>query len=249
MNNDVDLIGRLSEVVNTKPNEFAVDFVINTFKDLLVRKELKPGDKIPSETELAKIMSVSRGSIREAMKILSSFGLVDIRRGDGTYIPSTGDSVPIDSVLFSFILTQPTEEEIYELRMLIEKDVMNLAIKKVTDSDLQTLQESIDKMKRAAEEKNDYHYLASLDLEFHEKLADVTKNRLVKKIYSLIMSFFAPSVQESHRNQGYNAARAISVHEDMLKALKLRDMNLAAEAVKSSVDTWEKLGLVLNREL
>lgn len=248
MNNDVDLIERLSEVVNTKPNESAVDFVINTFKDLLLKKELKPGDKIPSETELARILAVSRGSIREAMKIMSAFGLVDIRRGDGTYIPSTGDSVPIDSVLFSFILTQPTSEEIYELRMLIEEDVMNLAIKNATDSDLQRLQDNIDKMKTAAEEKKDYHYLASLDMEFHEQLADMTKNRLVKKIYSLIMSFFAPSVQESHRNQGYNAARAISVHENLLKALKLKDMNLAAEAVKSSVDTWKKLVLIREQQ-
>lgn len=246
MNNDVDLIGRLSEVVNTKPNESAVDFVINAFKELLLKKELKPGDKIPSETELAKIMSVSRGSIREAMKIMSAFGLVDIRRGDGTYIPSSGESVPIDSVLFSFILTQPTADEIYELRMLIEEDVMNMAIKKVTDADLVRLQESIDRMKKAAIEERDYHILASLDMEFHELLADVTKNRLVKKIYSLIMSFFAPSVQESHRNQGFHAGRAIRVHEDMLKALKLKDTNLAAEAVKASVDTWENL--VLRRE-
>jgi len=247
MNSDVDLIGRLSEVVNTKPNESAVDFVINTFKDLLLKKELKPGDKIPSETELAKIMSVSRGSIREAMKILSAFGLVDIRRGDGTYIPSSGESVPIDSVLFSFLLTQPTEDEIYELRMLIEEDVMNMAIRHVTESDLERLQDNINRMKRTAEEKDDYHLLASLDMEFHDLLADVTKNRLVKKIYSLIMSFFAPSVQESHRNQGYHAERAIRVHEDLLEALRLRDNNMAAEAVKASVDTWEKL--VLKREL
>ena len=246
MNNDVDLIERLSQVVNTKVNESAVDFVINTFKDLLLRKELKPGDKIPSETELARIFSVSRGSIREAMKILSSFGLVDIRRGDGTYIPSSGESVPIDSVLFSFILTQPTAEEIYELRILIEQDVMNLAIKQATDEDLQMLRHCIDKMKEAAEDKRDYHELASLDMEFHEKLSYITKNRLIQKIYSLIMSFFAPSVQESHRNQGYNAERAISVHEDLLEALMRKDAGLASAAVKSSVDTWERL--VLKKE-
>ena len=247
MSNDVNLIERLSAVINTKPNESAVDFVINTFKDLLLKRELLPGDKIPSEMELAKIMSVSRGSIREAMKILSSFGMVNIKRGDGTYISNSGDSVSIDSVLFSFILTQPTVEEIYELRMLIENDIISLAIKNETETDLQKLQECIDKMKKAVADKKDYYDLAALDMEFHEQLGDMTKNRLVKKIYSLVMSFFAPSVQESHRNQGYNAASAISVHEHILEALRLKDLNIAEEAVKSSVDAWKNL--VLKREI
>lgn len=243
MGNEPGLEKRLSELIRIKPNESAVDFVINTFKELIIKKGLEPGDKIPPEMELAKLMSVSRGSIREAMKILSSFGLVDIRRGDGTYVSKNGDNVTFDPVLFSFILSKPTIIEIHELRMLIENDVMELAIKNISNEDLERLRCCVDRMKRAAEERKSYSELAAMDIEFHQLLGDITKNRLVKKIYSFILDFFTPSVQESHRNQGYNAERAVSAHENIIKALELKDSGLAVQAVKYSIDTWEDLTL------
>ena len=59
----------------------SVDTVIDTIQELLLSKQLKPGDKLPNEIELTKSLSISRGSIREAMKILSSYGIVEIKRG------------------------------------------------------------------------------------------------------------------------------------------------------------------------
>ena len=59
--------------------ESAVDIVVNNIKQLLIDRRLKPGDKLPSELEISEGLGVSRGSVREAMKILSAFGLIDIR--------------------------------------------------------------------------------------------------------------------------------------------------------------------------
>ena len=66
--------------------ESAVDIVINNIKQLLIDRRLLPGDKLPSELEISEGLGVSRGSVREAMKILSAFGLVDIKVGNGTYV-------------------------------------------------------------------------------------------------------------------------------------------------------------------
>ena len=80
MNNDHSLF-------NEKRNSgSAVDYMLDSFRKLLITRKLKPGDLIPSEGALAESLGISRGSIREGMKILSAFGIVDIRRGDGTYI-------------------------------------------------------------------------------------------------------------------------------------------------------------------
>ena len=62
----------------------AVDIVVNNIKQLLIDRKLKPGDRLPNELEISEGLCVSRGSVREAMKILSAFGLVDIRVGNGT---------------------------------------------------------------------------------------------------------------------------------------------------------------------
>ena len=77
-----DIISLLEK--DNKKKKTATDVVIDKIKSLLLAKELKPGDLIPPENELANAMNVSRGSVREAMKVLSAFGIVEIKRGNGT---------------------------------------------------------------------------------------------------------------------------------------------------------------------
>lgn len=76
----------MSNLFEASKRESAVDLVVNSIKQLLMERTLKPGDKLPSELEISEELRVSRGSVREAMKILSAFGLVDIRVGNGTYV-------------------------------------------------------------------------------------------------------------------------------------------------------------------
>ncbi len=66
----------------------SVEIVVEKIKALLVQQSLKPGDMIPSETILADNLKVGRGSVREAIKILSAYGVLEIRRGAGTYVAS-----------------------------------------------------------------------------------------------------------------------------------------------------------------
>ena len=69
----------INELFKKDKRESAVDIVVNNIKQLLIERKLKPGDRLPSELEISEGMGVSRGSVREAMKILTAFGLVDIR--------------------------------------------------------------------------------------------------------------------------------------------------------------------------
>lgn len=71
----------INELFKKDKRESAVDIVVNNIKQLLIERKLKPGDRLPSELEISEGMGVSRGSVREAMKILTAFGLVDIRVG------------------------------------------------------------------------------------------------------------------------------------------------------------------------
>ena len=92
----------VNELFRANKRESAVDLVVNNIKQLLIEKKLKPGDRLPSELEISEGMNVSRGSVREAMKILSAFGLVDIKIGNGTYVCETPGNSLMDSLLFSF---------------------------------------------------------------------------------------------------------------------------------------------------
>ena len=90
----------------------AVEMVIENIKELLLTKQLKPGDKLPNEMDLAKSLSASRGSVREAMKILASFGILEIKRGDGTYISDSTSKTAIDHILFQRGAVQPPDNRI-----------------------------------------------------------------------------------------------------------------------------------------
>lgn len=233
---------KVSAIVAQKPSQSAVEFVINAIKELLIEGHLQPGERIPSETELTKLLSVSRGSLREAMKILSALGVVHIKRGDGTYIAESGDGVAMDSMLFSFILAQPSLKEIYDLRILIETGVMEMVIRNATDEDIAQLHDCQGKMKEVAGHggaKADD--MALLDIKFHDLLGRITGNRLIQRIYSYIMSYLSQSVYESHRKQGEYAQNAIESHAMMLDVIETRDVARVPEVTKFAVDTWRKL--------
>lgn len=112
--------------------ESAVDIVVNSIKQLLADKKLLPGDKLPNELEISEGLGVSRGSVREAMKILSAFGLIDIRVGNGTYVSDSPSSELLDSLLFTYFITNPDLTSLYEFRRIFETDIVRLAIDQTT---------------------------------------------------------------------------------------------------------------------
>ncbi len=119
----------MSALFQAKTKVSAVDTVINQIKQLLIDKKLKPGEKLPSEMEICEGLGISRGSVREAMKILSALGIVEIKVGNGTFISEKPNSNMIDSLLFSFLISNPDISEMSEFRKLIELDIVELIIK------------------------------------------------------------------------------------------------------------------------
>ncbi len=84
-------------------SETVVKLVIDRITSAIISGQYKIGEKLPSEYELIEELQVSRNSLREAMKILSAMGVVDIKRGDGTYICSQINPNMFDSVIYSLI--------------------------------------------------------------------------------------------------------------------------------------------------
>ena len=84
----------------------AVDLVIDNIKSVLINKKIAPGDLLPSEQAMAEGLGVGRGSVREALKILDAFGIVEIIHGDGTYIATSANKKIFDPLIYSLIIAQ-----------------------------------------------------------------------------------------------------------------------------------------------
>ena len=225
-----------SWILPKKDNGSAVYYVVDTIRNALVERKLKNGDKLPSESELAEAMKVSRGTVREAMKILSSFGLVDIRRGNGTYISKTDENVSMDSVLFAFLLARPTGEQQMECRRYIERIVYKLAIENATEDDIAALERNYKTLLDHLAENNYGEETTKIDQEFHYLLGISTGNPMIARLYSYVMHFLHASLRSSHvKNKGEAARR---VHEITIEAIKKRDLSMIDQIEYENLPSW-----------
>ncbi len=221
----------------TKPKS-AVDITIETIQKLLITKQLSPGDKLPTELELSESLQISRGSVREAMKVLSSYGIVKIRRGDGTYVSQEMTDGLFDHLLFQMILTDLDKQKLLELRELMEIGMVKMVVEHAEEKDLKKIRSAHEEMSAAVESGScDISTLAKYDLKFHTTIAEATKNPLVEKIYGFTMELFQPSMERSV-SRGYNGKYSVEFHEQIVKGLENRSIDQTVFAVKQSILKW-----------
>ena len=231
----------INELFKKDKRESAVDIVVNNIKQLLIERKLKPGDRLPSELEISEGMGVSRGSVREAMKILTAFGLVDIRVGNGTYICDTPGTKLMDSLLFSFFIANPDTKNLYEFRKALEIDVLQLILAHYDENedDRIALEENLEELSQLIAKGATPEKLQENDLAFHHLLGSCTTNPLLEQIYNIVIDFMEPSITATHKRQ--HGEYVYKVHSDMVDVIRTRNGERISEAVASSVDTWSSL--------
>lgn len=169
-------------------SESVVQQVINALTDAMINRELRPGDKIPTEAEMAENMGVGRNSIREAIKILVYLGVLEIRRAEGTFVCEGFSESLIDPMIYGIILDkEDSYENLMELREMIEVGVLQLAMAKVKEEELKSLKEKLGHMKTAIEAGSENVENAFwADNEFHDAICNIGKNPLVNKINQVV---------------------------------------------------------------
>ena len=123
-----------------------VDQIIARINDSIISGQYRAGEKLPNEYELMEELQVSRNSLREAFKILSAMGIIEIRRGDGTYVCSEVKPSAFDSVIYSVIYDMSTNEELVEMRRILDESILHMAIRNAVEEDIRILHENLDDM-------------------------------------------------------------------------------------------------------
>src|SRR5262245_41909993 len=114
--------------------------------------ELSPGDRLPPEHELAERLGVSRGSLREAVRALSQINVLDVRRGDGTYVTSLAPSELLSGMVFAMELLQSQGlEEVVEVRRLLLPPAAALAAQRVTKEQLAKMHAVVEQLEQATD--------------------------------------------------------------------------------------------------
>lgn len=204
--------------------------VANQIESLISDGKVKPGERLPSERELATQFEVSRPSIREAMIALEIAGLVEIRTGSGIYVlPNikAGHSMAIDD--------DPGPFEILEARLIIEGEAASLAAARITDEQLLELETAIKIMDDPETSEVDKEKADQL---FHCTIADATNNSAlhatVKWLWELRnRSPISATFHQKVRDLGIHPY--VDEHMRIYKALKMRDPKRALLAMQSHI--------------
>ena len=217
--------------------ESVVQSVINCLTDAMRNKELKPGDQIPPEPELAASLGVARSSVREVIKILTYLGVLESKRSEGTFVCDGFKDSMIDPMVYGIILNQDSFENLMELREMTEAGMMRLAILKYDASEIDTLEEILKLMKDAVNHgENAVDDFFRVDNQFHDTIAEMGKNPLADKIGRVVRTLTYAMRYEtvSSMIRGGRGAELIAAHEELLNTLKRRDISNLSHVVRDS---------------
>jgi len=236
----------VQKLFKANKRESAVDIVVNNIKHLLMERKLKPGDRLPSESEISEGMGVSRGSVREAMKILSAFGLVDVKVGNGTYVCEKPGSTLMDSLLLSFFVTNPDPEKLYELRQVIEIDVLEMILRHYDENtaERKALRENLNLLGKLIDKDLSLEQLKTIDLEFHHLMGSCTKNVLMERIYSIVLDFMEPTITATLKT--HHGEITYQEHQKILEVIETQDYDRIHDVITDSVNTWSTRQQVSN---
>jgi len=217
----------LSPVKSTKIYEIVMEQIKNVVK----KGELKSGDKLPSERDLSEKLEVSRASVREALKALQMLGLIESKHGEGNFINSNFENSLLEPLSIIFLLLGSKNEDVLELRKIIEPETAALAAKNITDKQLIELKEIMIQLNSTS----DIETCASLEKKFHYEIAKASGNLLISNIMFSVSSLIEKHIENSKMHT-LNKALVEIQHEEIYIALETHNSDAAASSMKKHLE-------------
>ena len=202
--------------------------IVSQVKQLISKGELKPGDRIPSERELATMLGVSRPSVREAIMVLEAMGFVESRQGGGTYVKALTEA-SIMNPLAKLVEKRDPEllRSLAEVRMGLESWSAYLAAQRATDADIAEMRRLYGIMQKQAAKGG---WSPDVDAEFHYAITSASHNSLQMHVLDSIHSLFHATIQvalmEFYQQEGH-VQLLLTHHHDIMEAIAAHDPELA----------------------
>lgn len=216
----------------------SVDQVVERIRDVITEQKLTAGQRLPGELELVKQLQVSRPVLREALARLQGLGLVEIQRGNGTFIAGKDRLAHCVQLLRSAVTMAPREILIYaELRAAIEVQAVRQAAQRATPEDVADLQKLLEQLNSL---DRPYEELLEIDFQFHRRILEIAGNELMQNLMEVIYEFVVAQMAQTTPSPQDNK-RGRRLHRQIFQAIRKQDSAAAEEAMR------EHMEVVLNR--
>ena len=198
------------------PKHDLTNQLLDRFKNLISKRVLQPGMRLPPERELAPKFGVSRSSLRHALKVLENMGVVTQRVGDGTYVTANAGGVLSEPLEFLLLLDDISSSDVIDTRLMVEPELAARAAQQATAHDLRVMADSLTAMEQA----RTVRAVVDADLAFHEAIFHASGNKLCRRLFSLIHRSMADVMEMTTRL--VSPQHTLAFHRPILEAVDHR---------------------------
>ena len=199
-----------------------VNQVVKQITDSIIAGDLKPGDKLPTEPELCENFGIGRNSVREAIKILEAYGVVYIKRAEGTFVNDSYNHKMLDPMLYGILLDKNLRINIIQVRKVLDTGMLYQIISMITDEKMDKIQQEFESLKTVVlGEGVAAKQVLQADVDFHRALVESTGNPILCNMHEYVDRITTPSREKTvelvqKKNQ---AEKFILLHQKIINLL------------------------------
>jgi GntR family transcriptional repressor for pyruvate dehydrogenase complex len=219
--------------------------VAGRIRELIISRQLKPGDRLPAERDLAAALGVSRASVRDAIRTLETAGLVEPRQGDGTVVRQPSTDSLMAPLATALLARSDLLADLLAVRKMIEPPIAREAALHATPDEIRQMDAVL---ARQAARVEAGELAVEEDTVFHDAIARASRNQVVLKVTGVLMDLMRESRRRALQVRG-RPQRSLRGHRRILDAIRRRDGEAAYRAMLDHLDQIEEMVLSERRPL
>ena len=210
--------------------------VQDVIKEHILSNQLQVGDALPSELELSQTLSVSRNSVREAVKVLESQGIVEIRRGTGLFVGQLSFGSILDSLQYNLLFDLKELVHLIQVRHILERGLIDIAVDKMTLDKIEQLKALLKIMQAKTERHESY---LEEDRAFHQLISEPLNNPMLLKVVEIFWLAYAKATEKYGDINHPELVKIYENHVAIVEALEARDKTKALQAIDHHYEVAE----------
>lgn len=204
--------------------------VVTQLRGMIHRGELRHGDRLPPERDLARLLGVSRPTLRAGIRSLSAVGVLESRQGAGTFVVTADESPVLDSSSLSLMASLHgfTSKEMFEARRALEMSIAGLAAERATSEQLASLAEEMAGMYASLEVPEEY---LLHDMRFHQMVASASGNRILTALMNMVAAVLF-DVRRKTVRRAHDLKESAEMHRKIYRAIRDRNPEAARDTMR-----------------
>lgn len=216
--------------LDSERNGTTAEEVVARLREMIHRGDLRSGDRLPPERDLAKQLGVSRPTLRAGIRSLSAVGVLKSKQGAGTFVVEADASPALDSNPLRLLasLNGFSSAEMFEARLLLEMAITGLAAERATSEHLAALAEELAEMFATLDEPEEY---LVHDMRFHQTIAAASGNRIITALMNMVVSILF-DVRSKTVHRAHDLKESADMHRQIFRAIREGKTEAARDAMR-----------------